>query len=190
MSGGDFFKDYCEVIWNRIPGTCLLIPSVGLIFPCRFLKEGRCIVYDIRPIHCRLFPEALVMENGSLSMYRNCGYECIDRGVVVNRDRKANVRRLKDIDRHELKVTASYFENFKYCVALEPEEFKKIESCLLEINNMERAEKRRELITESIDKRHREKVKEIFMKRLGKLNMLKAKLMGDISVISKSFRLY
>lgn len=130
------------------------------------------------------------MENGSLSMYRNCGYECIDRGVVVNRDRKANVRRLKDIDRHELKVTASYFENFKYCVALEPEEFKKIESCLLEINNMERAEKRRELITESIDKRHREKVKEIFMKRLGKLNMLKAKLMGDISVISKSFRLY
>jgi Fe-S-cluster containining protein len=187
MRGGDFFKDYCEVIWNRIPGTCLLIPSVGLIFPCRFLKEGKCIVYDIRPIHCRLFPEALIVDNGNLDIYRNCGYRCIDSGIELDRFRKAYIHRLKDIDRQELKAMASYFENFKYCVELKVKEFERISNLLSGVDRMERDAKKREVFTEAIDKGDKERVETIFIKKMGKLRTRFSEWNDGLSAFSKAF---
>jgi len=34
--------------------------ELGLNIPCRFRKNGRCIVYSARPINCRLFPTWIV----------------------------------------------------------------------------------------------------------------------------------
>jgi Fe-S-cluster containining protein len=187
----EFFDKYCEIMWNGIPGTSLLIPSVGLTFPCGFLKNDRCEVYDVRPIHCRLFPEALVMDNGNLDMYRNCGYECIDIGTALDARRKAYLRCLQDIDRHELKVTASYFDNFGYCVELKPQELKRLSGSLAGINNMEMAAKKRELYTAAIDKKAMETATALFRKKVSRLNAKFPK--GDngyLSAISKSFRAF
>ncbi len=191
IEAGELFENYCEIMWNRIPGTSLLIPSIGLVFPCGFLKNDRCEVYDVRPIHCRLFPEALVTDNGNLDIYRNCGYQCIDTGTALDANRKAYTHRLKDIDRHELKVTASYFDNFSYCVELRPDELGRIGNCLSGVGNMEMAAKKRELYTETIDKKTMETVESVFRKKLCKLNTKFPK--GDagyLSVISKSFRAF
>lgn len=191
IEAGELFENYCGIMWNRIPGTSLLIPSVGLIFPCGFLKNDRCEVYDVRPIHCRLFPEALVMDNGNLEIYRNCGYCCIDNGAPLDMHRKAYVHRLKDIDRHELKVTASYFDNFSYCVELRPDDLGRIGNSMCGIGNMERAAKKRELYTETIDKKTMETVESAFRKKLCKLNAKFQKWDdGYLSVISKSFRAF
>ncbi|MEW6410047.1 MAG: YkgJ family cysteine cluster protein [Nitrospirota bacterium] len=167
----DFFECYCEIVWNRIPDTSLLIPSIALIFPCGFLERDKCTIYDFRPIHCRLFPEALILDSGDLSLYRNCGYRCIDEGILMDKRRETYIHELKEIDRRELKATASYFENFKYCVELRPEEFKRISSLLSEIDDMEKAEKKRELCTETISKDTRDKVFSIFMEKLSRLDM-------------------
>lgn len=187
VDGEDFFKSYCEVIWNRIPSTFLLIPSVGLVFPCRFLKDNKCTVYGIRPIHCRLFPEAIIVDGGDPDVYRNCGYGCIDRGIVPNKYRRAYIHRLRDIDRHELKATASYFENFKYCVELKAKEFERISNLLSGVDRMERDVKKREVFTEAIDKGDRERVETIFIKKIGKLRTRFSEWNDGLSAFSKAF---
>ena len=169
IGSDDFYAQYCGIMWNRITGTCLFIPSVGLIFPCRFLESGRCCVYDVRPIHCRLFPEGLVADNNNMDIYRNCGYRCIDKGMAADKKREPYIYELKRIDRRELEATASYFENFNYCVELKPEEVKRAGGFLSDVDYMERAAKTREMFTEAIDKKTREEVESVFIKRLCKL---------------------
>lgn len=186
---GNFYEKYCDIIWTGYRGTCLFIPSIGLVFPCGFLKGGRCEIYDVRPIHCRLFPEALVADNGNLNMYRGCGYKCIDKGVSVDKNQKVFIHRLKDLDRYELRTTASYFENFRYCVELKVEEIERINSLAFEVNAMERAAKKRELFTEAINKKNKEKAEAVFMKKLSKMGTKFPKADdGYLSAISKSFQ--
>ncbi len=189
IGGRDFFDRYCEIIWNRVPDSFLLIPSVGLKFPCVFLQESTCAVYDVRPIHCRLFPEALVVDNCGPGIYRNCGYQCIDKGFDPSMYRKVYIRRLKDIDRHELRATASCFDNFKYCAEIKTEQVKDINSLLSQVHNMEKTATKRELYYEMIDRRHRERVESVFMKKMEKLDMkLLEEDISYLTVISKSFR--
>ncbi|RJQ39730.1 MAG: hypothetical protein C4550_04900 [Nitrospiraceae bacterium] len=174
IGSDDFYAQYCGIMWNRIPGTCLFIPSVGLIFPCRFLEGGRCAVYDVRPIHCHLFPEGLVVNNSNMDIYRNCGYRCIDKGIKPAMTNKPYIHRLKDIDNRELKATASYFENFNYCVEMKEEEFKEIESLLTNVDYMEKAAKERDMCTEIINRKDKGRAESIFMRKLALLSMSKS----------------
>lgn len=182
ISTKHLFKHYCEIIWNRIPDTSLLIPSIGLIFPCRFLNGDKCTVYDFRPIHCRLFPEALIVENADLSLYRSCGYQCINEGIFVNENKEPYIHELKKTDSVELENTESYFENFKYCFKLKPEESERISRQLSKVDNTEKAEKKRELCTKAISKGTRDKVLSIFMEKLDRLDR-KIREKGFLSVM-------
>lgn len=105
--------------------------------------------------------------------------------------KKPYIHRLKDIDNRELKTTASYFDNFNYCVELKPEEVKRAGSFLANVDYMEKAAKRRQIYTGAIDKKMRGTVESVFMKKVCKLD---AKFpegdRGYLSVISKPFRAF
>lgn len=171
VSFNDLLDSYCEIIWNRIPATHLLIPSIGLIFPCGFLDgDHKCTIYDFRPIHCRLFPEGLAVDDDSLDLYRNSGYWCVDKGISIDKSRGDHMMRLKERDLQELEATASYFENYKYCVEVRRKELERIACLLSGIDNKEKAEKKRELLTGTVGRRIRGKVAAHFRRKLDMLD--------------------
>ena len=169
-SGPDFFESYCEIVWNMAPSSTVLVPGIGLKFPCAFLEGGKCSVYDIRPIHCRLFPEALVADNCNLDIYHGSGYECMDAGFRLNAHMKGHINWLKDIDGQELRVTASYFGNFNYCVELNEAKVRDINGFLSQAGTIERASLRRKLYCDMIKAKHRGNVKSAFVKMMEKIN--------------------
>lgn len=179
-----FFERYCGIIWNRIPDTTFLVPSIGLSFPCKFLEADECSIYDFRPIHCRLFPESL-MSVGKVSFYLNSGYKCVDRGMTVSKKWRFYIDILNKMDMEELEATASYFENFKYCVEVNPEEFERTSSLLKDADTMGKAEKRRELLTETISRKKRDEVRYEFMDKLERLNAGSGEIAQEVSFAIK-----
>lgn len=172
VSAENLFQRYCFVMWNMIPNTRTLIPSIGLRFPCGFLSDGRCVIYEIRPLHCRLFPEALFVNlvPERLEAFTGTGYKCIDRGFEMGEGRKEFMKRLSEIDEEEMSSTAKYFDNFRYCVELTPEEYNMVKSLIVGVDKMERNERRRELCTEMIDRELREKARVKFLDKIKKLD--------------------
>jgi hypothetical protein len=127
-----------------------------------------------------------MLDKADLSFYRNCGYRCIDRGIAADKNREPYIHELKKIDRRELEATASYFENFHYCVEIGSAELKRVSSLLKDTDEMEKAEKRRELLTETVSKKTRDKVRYAFMDKLETLNAeFRKKGMHDISYAIK-----
>jgi len=111
-----------------------------------------------------------MLDGDDMSLYRDCGYRCIDKEVGVDKNTRDYIYELKNIDKMELEATASYFENFKYCVEFKPSEFGRISGLLKKVNAIEKAAKKRELLTESISKNTRDKVYYAFMGKIERLN--------------------
>jgi Fe-S-cluster containining protein len=166
------FEDYCQVMWNRIPNTPFFIPSTGLVFPCKFLKGERCVIYDARPLHCRLFPENILTSNfEDLTLVKDRGYKCVDKGFTITEERAEVIRKLSDIDQMELEATADYFKNINYSVPISDEEYGEIMTYVEELEDMEKNEKKRALFMNIIDKRiDLDAVKKIFLEKIRKLD--------------------
>ncbi len=148
------FEDYCQVMWNRIPNTPYFLPSTGLVFPCGFLENEECVVYDARPLHCRLFPENILTSNfEDLTPVKGRGYECVDKEFTISEKRADAMRKLSEIDQMELESTAEYFENINYSVPISEEEHGQIMSHVEDLDELERNEKKRALFMTIIGKR-------------------------------------
>lgn len=139
-------------MWNRIPGTRAFIPSLGLAFPCRFLEGGRCRIYPVRPLGCRLFPEGLLVDSSSvdLTLYRGTGYRCFDEGLSVSRSQRRLMARLLSLQREEAGLTARLFQNSAYLHVLSPAELQAIARDLEGVPPEGLNERRRNLCTARI----------------------------------------
>ncbi|MBW2971351.1 YkgJ family cysteine cluster protein [Candidatus Woesearchaeota archaeon] len=64
--------------------------EIGLTIPCKFRKDKRCIVYQTRPLNCRLFPYWLITEvpKERLKDFVDESYECIHRINLSEATRK------------------------------------------------------------------------------------------------------
>jgi len=172
----EFFRRYGDVHWTMIPGTRSLIPATCLPFPCSFLSEGRCSIYELRPLHCRLFPERLYVKPSPAvfePFYRS-GYVCVDEGVYLTEERMDEVARLMEEDRRELERTARFFRNEEFIYELSPEEVFRIESGFGEISSLdpERNRKRREIVEGVIPESFKALVRESFLSRLREIDRI------------------
>ncbi|MEE9594533.1 MAG: YkgJ family cysteine cluster protein [Candidatus Hydrothermarchaeales archaeon] len=166
------FDDYCQLMWNRIPNTPYFIPSTGLVFPCGFLKEEECVVYDVRPLHCRLFPENILTSNfEDLSPVKGRGYQCVDKEFTISMDRADAVRNLSEIDQRELEATAEYFENINYSIPISDEEYGQIMSAVEGLDEIEKNAKKRAFFMEVLNKRiGLDDLKKVFVDKIKKLD--------------------
>ncbi|RMF89699.1 MAG: YkgJ family cysteine cluster protein [Methanobacteriota archaeon] len=166
----DFFKDHAGILWSSIPGTRAFIPSIGLPFPCSFLKEGRCSIYEIRPLHCRLFPERLYVNPSpqELEPFYRAGYVCVDEGFTLKDGREEEIKRLMEEDQRRLVETADFFKNEDFIYELTPEEYEEAQRAFrkIDIRDPERNRKKREVIEGLIPEEVKERVKEAFLSRL------------------------
>jgi Fe-S-cluster containining protein len=168
---------YGEIMWNRIPGTWAFIPSVGLAFPCTFLSSGRCRIYPVRPLGCRLFPEAPALrEDADRDLYRASGYPCFDRGVSVPPTRAQHIQRLLAIHREEARATATLFGNADYLCFLSPIQLETIRRRLDTVSPLDRNERRRELCLAHIPSAPKERVRQEFFKTLQTLTRIHGKV--------------
>jgi Fe-S-cluster containining protein len=142
----ELMERHGEIMWNRIPGTRAFLPSLGLAFPCGFRVAERCRIYQVRPLGCRLFPEAPALrEDADHDLYRASGYACFDRGVSVPPNRARHVERLLELQREETRITAALFRNADHLCILSPLELETIRRDLEGGSPLERNERRREL---------------------------------------------
>ncbi len=161
---------YGGILWSSIPGTRVLIPATGLPFPCKFLKEGRCEIYEMRPLHCRLFPERLYIDPSPqefLSFYR-AGYECVDEGVSLGEERASEVKALMEEDQAELERTADFFRNEEFVFELSPPQFSEIQRVFRGIDpqDPDRNEKRRKALEAMIPESCKRNVRDAFISKL------------------------
>ncbi len=148
------FEDYCQMMWNRIPNTPYFLPSTGLVFPCGFLKGEECVIYDVRPLHCRLFPENILISNfEDLTPLKGTGYECVDKGFAISEERAEAIRKLSEIDEAELEATADYLENINHSVPISEADYGKIMSHVANFDPLERNGVQRALFMELLSKR-------------------------------------
>lgn len=174
ISCEDFFTRYGGILWSSIPGTRVLIPATGLPFPCKFLKDRRCEIYEMRPLHCRLFPERLYIDPSPqefLSFYR-AGYECINKGLSLNEERAQDVKALMEEDQEELERTAGFFRNEDHVYELSPSQYNEIQSIFSGIDPREpnRNEKRRIALEAIIPESFKKIVREAFISRLKEID--------------------
>jgi Fe-S-cluster containining protein len=170
----DFFKKYGGVLWSNIPGTQAIIPSTGLPFPCKFLKDGKCIIYGVRPLHCRLFPERLYIDPSPQkyeSFYR-AGYECVDEGLTLDERRALELVRLIKKDQGELERTAGFFRNEDFIYELSPHEYNQAQLFFghIEPDDLDRNMKRRRALEGLIPEKFKEEVRITFISRLKELD--------------------
>lgn len=144
IGGVDLAERYGEVMWNRIPGTRAFIPSLGFGFPCRFREADRCRIYQVRPLGCRLFPEAPALRpDADRDLYRASGYPCFDAGVSIPPSRAERIERLLAVQREEARLTAETFGSAGYLCVLSPLEIEAIGRELDGVSPMDRNERRR-----------------------------------------------
>jgi Fe-S-cluster containining protein len=170
----DFFNEYGGVLWSNIPGSRSLIPSTGLPFPCKFLKQSRCSIYGVRPLHCRLFPERLFIEPSPqmFESFYEAGYQCIDEGLSVRGKRADETKKLMIKDRSELERTAGFFRNEEFIYELTPEEYRQVQQYFsgLDSKDLDRNKKRREVLERLIPAQFKENVRNAFLSRLGQID--------------------
>lgn len=168
----ELFEKRCFVMWNMISGTQTMVPSVGLRFQCEFLEEGRCTIYDVRPIHCHLFPEALFIDSThrTLEAFTDTGYKCIDIGFKIGDKARGKMLRLFEIDEDETKETAEYFDNFRYSYELSNMELNLVSELLKDVDDLDKNEKRREICTDMISSDLKNKAEEDFIEKIKELD--------------------
>ncbi len=166
------FEDYCQVMWNLIPYTPYFLPSTGLVFPCGFLEGEECVIYDARPLHCRLFPENILTSDfEDLTPVKGRGYECADKGFMISEKRAECIKKLSEIDQMELESTAEYFENINYSVPISDEEFEGITSYVEGLDELERNERKRTLFMEALSQRiDMNSIEKAFLEKIQKLD--------------------
>ena len=173
LSNEEFFKRYGGILWSNIPGTTALIPSTGLPFPCKFLENGKCTIYEVRPLHCRLFPERLYINPSQQTFepFYGAGYQCVDEGVYLDDKRNREVREAIDEDQTELRRTADYFKNDKYIYELSEPEYREVQERMLGIDwtDPERNRLKREIIEGIIPSDFKKSVEEAFIQNLKNL---------------------
>lgn len=148
------------VMWNRIPGTRAFVPSLGLAFPCGLRRGGRCVIYQVRPLACRLFPEGPALSaNADAELYREGGYPCFDRGVRLSPMRARQVETLLARHREECRETAALFRNGDYACVLAAVEITAIGRALDGVPAVERNAARRGLCEARIPDRLKEAVR-------------------------------
>jgi len=168
----ELFEKRCCIMWNMISGTQTMVPSVGLMFQCGFLEEGQCTIYDVRPIHCHLFPEALFTDSNprNLKAFTDTGYKCIDRGFKISDKAREEMLRLYEIDENETKATAEYFDNFRYSYKLSNMELNLVYELLKDVTELDKNERRREICTDMISSELKNKAKDDFIEKIKKLD--------------------
>jgi Fe-S-cluster containining protein len=170
ISCEDFFMRYGGILWSSIPGTRALIPATGLPFPCKFLKDDRCEIYEMRPLHCRLFPERLYIDPSPqefLSFYKS-SYECVDEGISLGEERVEEVKALMEEDLAALERTAGFFRNEDYVFELSTSQYSGIQRVFSGIDpqDPDRNEKRREVLEALIPESFKRQVSDAFISRL------------------------
>jgi Fe-S-cluster containining protein len=170
----EFFENYAGILWSSIPGTRAFVPSIGLPFPCRFLKEGRCTIYDIRPLHCVLFPERLYIDPSShmFKPFYRAGYVCVDEGFFVDEKRAIEIEQLMEEDQKALIKTAEFFKNEDFIYEFAPAGYEEAQRVFRSIddNDPDRNRKKREIIDALIPAKTKNEVKLAFLARLKKLD--------------------
>ncbi|MBI4616811.1 MAG: YkgJ family cysteine cluster protein [Planctomycetes bacterium] len=166
--GSTFYDTYCTVLWNQIPQTRWFVPAVGLAFPCRCLDAGRCRVYDVRPLRCRLFPEHLLTRRDALAQdYANQGYRCFEDGTASGEPCIAKeLAALLGREEAENRMTAAYFGNGARAVELAQDTFAAILGGVRTLPPGERAAALRCRCTEAIDLSHRRAVESLYRERV------------------------
>lgn len=165
----EFFEKYCSIAWS---GDLKhgFIPTIVIPFPCKFLNSNKCTIYEIRPLHCRLFPERLFAEPNPVEIepFYKAGYNCIDTGFKLSNKRKREIKELMEVDREEILETANFFENFTFSYSFESDEYAKIirEIKKIDKNDKERNKKKREIIESKIPEELRKVVKSFFIEKL------------------------
>jgi Fe-S-cluster containining protein len=166
----DFFKIFGGVLWSNIPGTPAVIPSTGLPFPCKFLKEGKCKIYEVRPLHCRLFPERLYIDSSpqKYESFYKAGYECVDEGLTLDEGRALELTGLIEKDQRELERTAEFFRNEDFIYELSPPEYNQAQLFFgqIEPDDPQRNMKRRSALEGLIPEKFKEEVRSAFISRL------------------------
>ncbi|GBE56534.1 flagellin N-methylase [archaeon BMS3Bbin16] len=171
IGAAEFFERYGAVLWTNIPGTALLIPATGLPFPCKFLVKGKCSIYDVRPLHCRLFPERLYIapEPWSYESFYSAGYICVDDGLTISPERRSELEELMIEDQRELEKTADFFNNEKFVYELTPDQLAEVEEAFLKISpgDCDRGGAKRRVLDEMIPQDFKEHVRQAFLDMLG-----------------------
>lgn len=163
-------EDYGEISWNLIPFTHTFIPSLILKMPCKFLKEGKCTIYSIRPMLCRLFPESLAVEDElNLEDLKGVGYLCIDKGFTMSEQRKEWIRELIEENNNDFEETLEFFQNTSYCVDLTDEEFAALAEELENVDASEFYAKRNALVKSMIESALEGDINKEFLEKLKKL---------------------
>ena len=165
----EFFEKYCSIAWS---GDLRhgFIPTIVIPFPCKFLNKNKCTIYEIRPLHCRLFPERLFIEPNYMEIepFYRAGYECIDAGFKLDNERKKKIKELMEIDREEVLETANFFENFTFAYSFESDEHAEIlrEIKKIDKKDKERNRKKREAIESRIPEELKKLVRSFFIEKL------------------------
>lgn len=172
ISPEKILDEYGEISWNLIPFTHTLIPSLILKMPCKFLKNGKCSVYSIRPIMCRLFPESIAIdEELSLEDFKGMGYMCIDKGFATSEQRKEVIQELIEESEDDFEETLEFFQNTSYCVDLTDDEFASLAEKLENVDASDFNAKRGTLVKSMVESALEGDINKEFLEKLKKLEI-------------------
>lgn len=118
----ELYENYCTVSEvTDLEDSTLHCATISFTIPCKFLKNDKCSIYNIRPIGCVIFP-AFLGESDYL-IRRGKGYKCIDEGYFdfpQNKLKRLEVAKLKAIK--ETSETANYFNFASFDLRFREEE--------------------------------------------------------------------
>lgn len=113
----ELFQKYCDIDGTELPAYYNIFPILGLKLPCKFLKNGRCTIYNHRPLFCRVFPEDLILNplyGEEKQLYIDTGYKCVKDGFKVSENHTKVIKKLLDIMDQEIDATGEYFSLYEY----------------------------------------------------------------------------
>ncbi len=114
----ELFQKYCDIDGIEIASIYSnIFPNIGMKLPCRFLENGKCTIYNHRPLFCRVFPEDLILNplyEEEKQMYIDTGYKCVIKGFKVDADHIKVIEKLVEIMDKEIDATGEYFNLFDY----------------------------------------------------------------------------
>jgi len=112
------FQKYCDIDGTELPAPYYnIFPILSLKLPCKFLENGKCTIYNHRPLFCRVFPEDLILNplyGEEKQLYIDTGYKCVEEGFKVSDDHTKVIKKLLDIMEQEIDATGEYFNLYEY----------------------------------------------------------------------------
>ncbi len=114
----ELFQKYCDIDGIELPAPYYnIFPILGLKLPCNFLENGKCTIYNHRPLFCRVFPEDLILNplyGEEKQMYIDTGYKCVIKDFKVDADHIKVIEKLVDIMDQEIETGGEYFNLYDY----------------------------------------------------------------------------